>query len=77
MLLVRTRSPGFGVQYVALRAAAAVRSAKRRFLRYRRMQRELRELSTMDDRMLRDIGVSRYEVRDAIRSGIDLRSLQR
>jgi uncharacterized protein YjiS (DUF1127 family) len=77
MLLVQSRPRGFGIQYVVLRARGAMRAAMQRFLRYRRTLRELRELSAMDDRMLRDIGLSRCEVRGAIRLGIDLRSVQR
>jgi uncharacterized protein YjiS (DUF1127 family) len=77
MLLVRARPRGFGVQHVALRAMSALRAVTRRFQRYRRTRRELDELATMDDRMLRDIGLSRCEVRGAIRSGTELRSLPR
>jgi uncharacterized protein YjiS (DUF1127 family) len=54
-----------------------MRAVMQRFLRYRRTLRELHELSAMDDRLLRDIGLSRSDVRGAIRLGIDLRSWQR
>ena len=44
-----------------------------RYLRRRRYRRDLAALSVMDDLMLRDIGVSRCEIRGAIRSGTDLK----
>jgi len=47
-----------------------------RYLRRRRYTRDLAELSTMDDMMLKDVGVTRCEVRGAIRSGTDLKSLR-
>ena len=40
-----------------------------RYIRYRRQRRELAELAVMDDRTLRDAGVNRFEIGDAIRSG--------
>jgi uncharacterized protein YjiS (DUF1127 family) len=43
-------------------------------MRRRRQLQELRELCAMDDMALKDIGISRLEVRAAIRSGADLRS---
>jgi uncharacterized protein YjiS (DUF1127 family) len=45
-----------------------------RYIRYRRRRRELAELALMDDRMLRDVGVNRFDIDAAIRSG---RSLDR
>jgi uncharacterized protein YjiS (DUF1127 family) len=47
--------------------------AWRRFLRRRRQLRDLKELSSMDDLSLRDVGISRCEVRGAIWSRTDLR----
>ena len=43
-----------------------------RYLRRRRRMRQLHELSSLDDMMLKDIGVSRSVVRGAIESGSDL-----
>ncbi len=43
-----------------------------RYLRRRRIIRDLAELSAMDDIMLKDIGASRYQIDKAIRSGGDL-----
>ena len=48
-----------------------------RYLRRRRHMRDLAELSAMDDMMLRDVGVSRCQVRGAIWSGADLKPLRR
>ena len=44
-----------------------------RYLRRRRYRRDLATLSAMDDLMLRDIGISRCEIRGAMESGADLR----
>jgi uncharacterized protein YjiS (DUF1127 family) len=44
-----------------------------RFLRRRRYARDLAALSAMDDMMLKDIGVSRSQVRGAMLSGIALK----
>jgi uncharacterized protein YjiS (DUF1127 family) len=52
----------------------AIHAVWRRYRRRRRYLRELGELSAMDDLSLRDVGISRCEVRAAIRSGKDLRS---
>jgi uncharacterized protein YjiS (DUF1127 family) len=43
-----------------------------RYVRRRQLRRDLAELSAMDDMMLRDVGVSRSQVRGAIWSGTDL-----
>ena len=40
-----------------------------RYLKRRKRLRELYELAAMSDRELRDIGISRNEIRNAIRSG--------
>jgi len=45
-----------------------------RYARRRGQLRELRELCAMDDMSLKDLGISRLEIRAAIRSGVDLRS---
>jgi len=50
----------------------AILATWRRFLRQRRYLHELGELSSMDDLSLRDIGISRCEVRAAIRTRSDL-----
>jgi uncharacterized protein YjiS (DUF1127 family) len=47
--------------------------AWRRYLRHRRYLHELGELSALDDLSLRDIGISRLEIRAAIRLGTELR----
>jgi uncharacterized protein YjiS (DUF1127 family) len=51
----------------------AIRTAWRRYLRRRRYLHELGELSAMDDMSLRDVGISRLEIRAAIRFAADLR----
>jgi uncharacterized protein YjiS (DUF1127 family) len=43
-----------------------------RYLRRRQVRRDLAELSAMDDMLLRDVGVSRSQVRGAIESGSEL-----
>ena len=60
-----------------LRALMSVRRAWRRHLRHRRDWRDLIVLSAMDDVSLRDMGISRSEVRAAIRSRTDRRLLRR
>jgi uncharacterized protein YjiS (DUF1127 family) len=45
-----------------------------RYLRYRERLCELAELSAMDDMSLKDIGITRLDIRAAMRSGADLRS---
>jgi uncharacterized protein YjiS (DUF1127 family) len=50
----------------------AIHAAWRRYLRHRRHLHELGELSAMDDLSLRDIGISRSEVRAAIQDRKDL-----
>jgi uncharacterized protein YjiS (DUF1127 family) len=61
-----------GLLAAARRAAGtlvkAVRTAVQRHLARQRRLNELRELSAMDDLGLRDIGISRLEVRAALRS---------
>jgi len=53
--------------------AHLIRTAWQRFLRRRRRLHELDELAAMDDLSLRDIAISRCEIRAAIRSRGDLR----
>jgi uncharacterized protein YjiS (DUF1127 family) len=60
-----------------LRALVSVRRAWRRHLRHRQDHRDLAVLSSMNDVWLRDIGISRSEVRAAIRSRTDRRLLRR
>jgi uncharacterized protein YjiS (DUF1127 family) len=45
-----------------------------RYLRHRQLRRDLALLAAMDDFELRDIGLSRMEIRAAIRAGTDLGS---
>jgi uncharacterized protein YjiS (DUF1127 family) len=58
-------------------ATEAVGAAWIDYLRRRRELHDLAELPTMDDRALRDIGITRSEIRAALRSGSDLRSRRR
>jgi uncharacterized protein YjiS (DUF1127 family) len=58
----------------AVRATEAIRRAWTRYASRRRQLRELRELCAMDDMSLKDLGISRLDIRAAIRSGVDLRS---
>src|SRR5262249_7942066 len=53
-----------------------IRMARRRHLRHRLDRRDLVVLSSMDEVLLRDIGISRSELRAAIRCRTD-RRLQR
>jgi uncharacterized protein YjiS (DUF1127 family) len=53
---------------------AALRAAWRRLLHRHRYQRDLRDLAAMDDRALRDIGISRGDIRAALDAGEDLTS---
>jgi uncharacterized protein YjiS (DUF1127 family) len=45
-----------------------------RLLRHRQRQRDLRQLAAMNDFELKDIGISRDQIRAALRDGTDLRS---
>ena len=51
------------------RAVGRVLLGWARYIRYRRRRRELAELAAMDDRALKDVGVNRFEIGAAIRSG--------
>src|SRR5690349_19365605 len=55
------------------RAIGAVLLGWTRYLRRRQRMRDLATLSAMDDLTLRDIGISRCEIRGALQSGADLR----
>ena len=54
------------------RATRALRSARMRYRRRQRLRSDLAQLAAMDDLSLKDIGISRTEVRGAIREGTDL-----
>jgi len=73
MVYASTESRRDGVSRTVSRA---IRAAWRRYLRRRRHLHELGELSAMDDLSLKDVGISRCEVRGAIRSRTDLRSVR-
>ena len=53
-------------------AIRAIRSVWMRYWRYRRRRRDLAELASMDDRSLRDVGLSRTEIRAAIWERMEL-----
>lgn len=55
----------------------AVRSVWTRYLRHRQRQRDFAQLAAMNDFELRDIGITRDEIRAAILEGTDLRPEQR
>jgi uncharacterized protein YjiS (DUF1127 family) len=74
MSFVRSEFQAFAMWRFAARAAKAIRPVAARYVRRRRQLRELRELCAMDDMSLKDIGISRLEVRAAIQSGADPRS---
>jgi len=59
---------------LAAHAAQAIRTAWARYVSHRQRWRELRELRAMDDMSLKDIGITRLDIRAAIRSGVDLDS---
>jgi uncharacterized protein YjiS (DUF1127 family) len=61
-----------GVWRLWWRAKWAVRSLWIRYLRHRQRMSDLAKLATMDDLALRDIGISRMEIRAAMRQGTDL-----
>jgi len=63
--------------HAALRVTHVIRTAWQRFLRRRRRLHELGELAAMDDLSLRDIAISRCEIRAAIQSRGDMRSVRR
>lgn len=59
------------------RAIGVIRSAWMRYLRHRQRQRDLEQLAAMNDFELRDIGISRDQIRAALLEGTDLRSAGR
>jgi|HubBroStandDraft_2_1064218.scaffolds.fasta_scaffold1004586_2 uncharacterized protein YjiS (DUF1127 family) len=59
------------------RVARAIRSAWMRYLRHRQRQLDLARLVAMNDFELRDIGISRDQIRAALLEGTDLRSAGR
>jgi len=61
------------IRHVLSRASQTIRTAWRNRLLRRGRERDLAALAAMDDSMLRDIGISRFEVRAAIRERADLR----
>ena len=61
----------------AWRARRAIRAAWMRYLRHQQRQRDFAQLTAMSDFELRDIGISRDEIRSAILEGTDLHSMQR
>lgn len=63
--LDRARSPKSGIQTFA----AALAFIPRRISRWAQYRRDLHHLSSLDDRMLHDIGISRTEVAQAIFRG--------
>jgi uncharacterized protein YjiS (DUF1127 family) len=58
-------------------AVRAVRSVWMRYLRHRQRQLDLAQLAAMNDFALKDIGISRDQIRAAIQEGTDLRSAGR
>ena len=48
---------------------SSIRSLLAGFREQRRLRRAERDLETFDDRMLRDIGIGRSEIRHAVRRG--------
>jgi uncharacterized protein YjiS (DUF1127 family) len=59
------------------RAAGAIRSVWMRYLRHRQRQRDLAQLAAMNDFELKDICISRDQIRAALREGTDLWSVGR
>jgi uncharacterized protein YjiS (DUF1127 family) len=59
------------------RGSRAIRSAWTRHLHHRQRQRDLAQLAAMNDFELKDIGISRDQIRAAIQEGTDLRSVRR
>jgi uncharacterized protein YjiS (DUF1127 family) len=59
------------------RAGHLIRSAWTRYLRHQQRQRDFAQLTAMSDFELRDIGISRDEIRAALLEGNDLRSMLR
>ena len=69
----RSRAVGL----ILSRASRILRRAWANYLIRRRRQREFAELVTLNDLSLRDMGLSRLDIRSAMRSRTDLRSAGR
>ena len=74
MSLVPLEYHKFTIRRFAVHVSEAVRLIWARYLDRRARLRDLAALSAMDDLSLKDIGISRLEIRAAMRSGADLRS---
>jgi uncharacterized protein YjiS (DUF1127 family) len=61
----------------AWQATRAIRRVWMRYRRHQRIQRDLAQLAAMDDHSLKDIGISRTEIRAALREGTDLGARRR
>jgi uncharacterized protein YjiS (DUF1127 family) len=59
------------------RVSRAIRSAWMRYLCHRQRQRDLAQLAAMNDFELKDIGISRDQIRAALWEGTDLQSVRR
>jgi uncharacterized protein YjiS (DUF1127 family) len=62
---------------VLWRTNRAIRSAWMRYLRHRKRQLDLAQLAAMNDFELKDIGISRDQIRAALWEGTDLPSERR
>lgn len=60
------------VQKAAACARGVIRGMWKRYRERHMRLRELAELAAMDDMALKDIGISRLDIRAALRSGADL-----
>ncbi|HEU0145822.1 MAG TPA: DUF1127 domain-containing protein [Bradyrhizobium sp.] len=74
MSLVHSGFRANHIGQMAVRAATSVQMIWTRYRRRRLRARELAELRAMDDMALKDIGISRLDIRAAIRSGTNLSS---
>ena len=63
---VQTRQAPTALQRFVLAVVAALRGTAAAWQRSRRRRAALRELQTLDDRMLHDIGVSRSELQSLL-----------
>ena len=61
----------------AWQVSRAVRSVWMRYLHHRQRQRDLAQLAAMNDFELKDVGISRDQVRAALWEGTDLRCVRR
>jgi len=74
MAFASAQSRPAGSWRIARRVVRIVGAAREAFRRHRRYRHELGELAAMNDHALRDIGISRCEVRGVLWYGEDLRS---